>query len=138
MKLEEFKDALLKASQIVENANSSPLSGWGLYTRSQRLMDLLDWIDLGHGSGCMSATCLHNSHSPFAHHRAALPKVGVKITELGYEKGFIYALLKDDEVVLCRVVRPQHYWAHIDELDINEISAGLRAEILKNLQAEAR
>jgi len=133
MKLEQFKQALERSAQMVRDAENSPFRGWGLYTRSQRLATLFDWIDLGQGSGCKSSTCLHNSHDPYAHNRVAIPKAGVKVIELGYENGFIYALIKDDEVILCRVKHPQHYWSRLEELDANDISEGLRAEIMAKL-----
>jgi len=133
MKVDDFKKALERAAEVVKDAEKSPFSGWGLYTRSEKLNKLLEWIDLGQGTGCTSSSCLHNSHSPFAHYRAAVPRSGVKVLELGYEGGFIYALLVNDEIILCRVVRPQHHWAHIDELEPNELSKGMQAEVAKKL-----
>jgi len=79
MRLEEAIKTALERTQRLG------VDGWGLYTRSRRLEELGEWVEVAPPRGCFDSRCLHNSHDPAAPIIRWVPRGGT-LHYLGYDE----------------------------------------------------
>lgn len=113
------------------------IAGWGLQLPKASELFWFDYVVLGEPEGCTEPYCSHATHDPAAPRAAWFPRAGVKI--LGYVYGPLnrtdyveayFAAARDSEVRFYRYVKPTHYWARVEPVDLSDVPASIWGQFL--------